>query len=182
MCIHKYQHTHTHICKWVPQSKHTHANEETKVTRRNTHAHSHKHMLINRKQTVTQAVCRDWIILCLSLLNKLLSKFNQTHQSSSVGLWEAVISVVETEDEKKDKTQKRKKHRKEKKKVSALNYSENCLFVRESWQSAGTMSWLSAIDICLQRASGFKLPQKATSSMGAALWKLQPSVTRIQNT
>ncbi len=96
-------------------------------------------MLINRKQTVTQAVCRDWIILCLSLLNKLLSKFNQTHQSSSVGLWEAVISVAETEDEKKDKTQKRKKHRKEKK-VSALNYSENCLFGRESWQSAGTMS------------------------------------------
>ena len=135
----------THTCKWGNQSNQT----------QHTHTHTHKHMLINRKQTVTQAVCRDWIILCLSLLNKLLSKFNQTHQALSVSLREAVISVAEAGDENKDKTKNNTTNKKWKKQSVSSKYSENCLFGTENYQSSGNMAWLNAIDSFRQRASSF---------------------------
>lgn len=135
-------------------------------------------MLINRKQTVTQAVCRDWIILCLSLLNKLLSKFNQTHQALSVSLREAVISVAEAGDENKAKTKNNTTNKNEKTVSVFKVFRELFVWHRELpvFRKYGLIecNWYLSTE-------SFKLLQRAASSMGPALWKLQPTLTRILN-
>lgn len=83
---------------------------------------------------------------------------------------------------KKRTKQKNNTTNQKKKTVSALKLFREMFVWHRELAVFRTMSWLSAIDICLQRASGFRLPQRAASSMAAALWKLQTSITRIQNT